>query len=707
MRTVNSLVCLFAVFSAVIFAGCGGDGGEITTPTGSLEIRTTTSGDPLGDYQFAVDGGTTAPIGANASITVADVEAGSHVIELSGVPQGCAVTGENPRTVSVTAGAGTIVEFAVSCVRPVGVIQVTSVTTGPAPASYDLLLDGISQGFIGANAVRALPDAPQGQHAIGLGGIPANCQLEGQNPREVTVAPAGTVEVSFTVACTPPPAETGSLTITTSTTGADPDGFRVVTDGGAPQPIALSGTLTLPNMPVGSHTVRLTGLAANCSVSGANPRTVSVAAGATANVAFVVECAPTVGAIQVVITTSGSDLDPDGYTYQVDAQPAQPIAVNASATVENLPIGAHTVLLSGQTPLCSIQGENPRSVTVRGGETAEVRFEVVCTRPRPQIAFGSNGPGLQAVFVVNPDGSGLHRLTPSGVTARDPVWSPDGARILFAGGGDLHMMNRDGSSRTRVVDAQGVGSYRWSPDGSMIAYTATRMVGDDLFEDLWVVRPDGSGAARIASNATDPSWAPDGRRVAYASSGDQQLHIINSDGTADVVLTSAPLVATQAAWSPDGSVIAFVNGSDKNIMLINPDGSALVNLTQDQADDDAPVWSPDGTTLAFTTSRADQPLESEVAVMNRDGSNRNVLTTHVGFDFSPDWSPDGSRLVFTRSESGDSEVYVMNTDGGAQLNVSNRRGTFETAPDWGGAAQQMVASGATRQNAPWLRRWER
>ncbi|HYF39393.1 MAG TPA: hypothetical protein VD930_06900 [Gemmatimonadales bacterium] len=709
MRTLRSLASIVAGLTTTTLPGCGGEGGEITTPTGSLEIRTTTSGEPLGDYQVVVDGGTPAAVGANAAISVTQVEAGSHVIQLSGLPEGCTVAGENPRTVNVAAGASTTVEFEVSCARPVGTIQVTTTTSGSAPASYDLLVDGASQGAIGANAVRSLPEIAQGEHAVGLGGIPANCQLSQQNPQTASVAAGGTVEIAFTIACTPPPAETGTLTITTTTTGSDPDGFRVITDGGTPQPIAVSGSLTVPGVSVGSHTVRLAGLAPNCTVDGPNPRNVSVSAGSTATVSFVVTCAPTVGTLEITVITTGSEPDSDGYTYRVDAQPAQPIPVNATATVADVPIGSHTVRLEGQAPQCQISGENPRSVTVRGGETTEVRFEVSCNRPAAQIAFSSNGSGLQAIFVVNPDGSGLQRLTPSGAFDRNPVWSPDGSRILFASGGDLHVMNRDGSSRSQLVNAQRVLAYRWSPDGSMIAYTDERVEGDDAFEDLWVVRSDGSSAARIASNASYPSWSPDGRQIAYASDapGDRQVHVINTDGTNDVVVTSAPIVATQTSWSPTGGVIAFVNVPDRNIMLINPDGSGLVNVTQDRGDDDSPVWSPDGATLAFSTGAADQPLESEIGVMNPDGSGRSILTTQAGFDFSPDWSPDGSRIVFTRSDSRDSEVYVMNRDGGSQVNVSNRRGTFETGPDWGGSPQPTMAGRSTLQGAPWLRRWLR
>src|SRR5918993_803090 len=205
MRTLHSLAATLAGLVATSLAGCGGDGGGITTPTGSLEIRTTTSGEALGDYQVGVNGGAAAPVGANGTTTVTDVEAGSHVIELSGLPEGGTVAGENPRTITVTAGASTTVEFVVNCIPPVGTLQVTTATTGPGPASYELLLDGTSQGTIEANAVRSLSGIPQGQHAIGLSGVPANCQLEGPNPQSTTVSPGASVEISFTLACTPPP----------------------------------------------------------------------------------------------------------------------------------------------------------------------------------------------------------------------------------------------------------------------------------------------------------------------------------------------------------------------------------------------------------------------------------------------------------------------------------------------------------------------
>jgi hypothetical protein len=116
--------------------------------------------------------------------------------------------------------------------------------------------------------------------------------VQGDNPRTASVVAGAGSGVSFTVTCTAPPSNAGTLRVITATTGSnvDPDGYIFAVDGGAPQPVGANATLALEGLPPGPHAVRLSGLATNCHLAGENPRTVTVTAGSTGTVAFTVTC---------------------------------------------------------------------------------------------------------------------------------------------------------------------------------------------------------------------------------------------------------------------------------------------------------------------------------------------------------------------------------------------------------------------------------
>src|SRR3954471_432722 len=205
----------------VVLAGCGGDNAGPSAPaSGSLEITTQTSGSvPATGYAYRVDGEPAQTIGSNARVSRADLDPGSHVVQLTGLPEGCAPAGDNPKAVSVAAGATTTIDFSVTCVAPVGTIDVGTATSGPAPASYDLVLDAGPLGPIDPSGTRAIDSIPSGLHTVGLSAVPANCQLAGDNPQTVTLQTGATAAVSFAITCVAPPPETGTLRITIATAG--------------------------------------------------------------------------------------------------------------------------------------------------------------------------------------------------------------------------------------------------------------------------------------------------------------------------------------------------------------------------------------------------------------------------------------------------------------------------------------------------------
>jgi len=156
----------------------------------------------------------------------------------------------------------------------------------------------------------------------------------------LTARAAGLTQPSAPFDIMPPPPTTGNLTVTTSTGGSDvdPDGYTVTVDGtDRPIPTNSSG-VTFTGLAAGPHTVALSGVASNCSVSGSNPRNADVPAGGVGRADFLIRCtalpppqnhAPIVnaGGDQTILLSLGSvtvnasftDQDHDGpWSYTID-----------------------------------------------------------------------------------------------------------------------------------------------------------------------------------------------------------------------------------------------------------------------------------------------------------------------------------------------------------------------------------------------------
>jgi hypothetical protein len=191
--------------------------------------------------------------------------------------------------------------------------------------------------------------------------------------------------------------------VTTTTGGSemDADGYTVTVDGGTAQAIAAAGSMRSNELTPGAHVVHLGGVALNCTVAGDNPRTVEVQAGATATVAFAIDCSATTGGLQVTSSTTGASADPDGYVVTVDGTDQGALAASGSLNLAGITPGSHLVGLSGVAANCQVDGGNPRAVSVTAGAAADVAFAVICSAP-PQsagtlrIITVTSGPDLDA-----------------------------------------------------------------------------------------------------------------------------------------------------------------------------------------------------------------------------------------------------------------------------------------------------------------------
>lgn len=187
-------------------------------------------------------------------------------------------------------------------------------------------------------------------------------------------------------------AQTGSLDVTTSTTGSNvPSGYTVTVDGNTSQPSGINATVTFAGLAAGSHTVVLSGVPANCTVSGSATQTVTVTGGQTATAAYSVSCVTPPGSLAVTTSTSGTSL-PSAYTLTVDGSQSRAVGINATTTFTSLAAGSHSVVLSGVPSNCTLSGSATQTVTVPSGATATASYSVNCITPNttPTVSAGSD-----------------------------------------------------------------------------------------------------------------------------------------------------------------------------------------------------------------------------------------------------------------------------------------------------------------------------
>ena len=297
-----------------------------------------------------------------------------------------------------------------------GTLTASTSTTGSGldPDGYTVTVDGGSPQAIGINASVRYANLSAGSHSVALSGVAANCTVTGGNTQTVSVPAGGTVTASFAVSCSA--TTTGNLTVSTSTSGSslDPDGYTVTVDGGSPQAVGINASVSYPNLSAGNHSVAISGVAANCTVSGGNTQTVTVPTGGTVTASFAVSCVTPPGNLTVSTSTTGANLDPNGYTVTVDGVSPQAIGINASVSYTNLSAGTHTVAISGVAANCTVSGGTSRTLSVPSGGTATTTFSVSCNAP-PVV---NAGPDQTAVTGL------LYSFSPSFTDANnDGPWS--------------------------------------------------------------------------------------------------------------------------------------------------------------------------------------------------------------------------------------------------------------------------------------------
>ena len=222
-----------------------------------------------------------------------------------------------------------------------------------------------------------------------------------------------------------------------------------------------------------------------------------------------------------------------------------------------------------------------------------------------------------------------------------------------------------------------------------------------------------------------PSWAPDGKNIAYVSfeTGRPAIYRQELATGKRQQLTNFKGLNSSPAWSPDGRSMAMVLSKDgsPDIYLMDLATKQLKQLTRHYAIDTEPTWMPDGQSLLFTSDRGGKPQiyrydlrsgkvdrvtfegsynararvsqdgRSVVMVHRQDRrfhialldlvTNRTHILTQTDLDESPSIAPNGSMVLYATKQAGHGILAAVAVDGAAKFKLPAREGEVRE-PAW-------------------------
>jgi Tol biopolymer transport system component len=247
-----------------------------------------------------------------------------------------------------------------------------------------------------------------------------------------------------------------------------------------------------------------------------------------------------------------------------------------------------------------------------------------------------------------------------------------------------------------------------------IAYVSRDATGGVDYE-IYTISPGGGGGNQFTYNSrddTDPSYSSNGQTIASSGPypgdppGRENINIYNvGSGGGSINLTDngdsancegSACDSHDPSYSPDGKKIAFASNRSGTLEIytINADGTGTFQVTHNNtANDRHPSYSPDGKKIAYAGKDGSQINDYEIYTINADGTGTFQVTHNDANDYHPSYSPDGQKIAYSGYDdvvypghpaaSKDFEIYTINADGvGRRVKLTNDD-TNDYEPSWG------------------------
>jgi TolB protein len=253
---------------------------------------------------------------------------------------------------------------------------------------------------------------------------------------------------------------------------------------------------------------------------------------------------------------------------------------------------------------------------------------------------------------------------------------------------EIYFMDYDGANARRVTNGKTSNiAPSWSPDGQSLTYSTWRATGEfGTFQDVivsWIFKGLREYPAHGSPDKQSylPAYSPDGTKIAFTLSvgGNQEIYVMNTDGSGMRRLTNHPDIDTSPTWSPSGTQIAWVSGrsGNPNVYVMNADGTGQRKLTNENWAD-RPTWSREPFNEIAYAARTGPGFDIKIYRFS-DGQSTKI-TDGIGSNESPAFSANGRHVAFVSTRNGKEQIYTIDRDG-THLRQITREGR-NTFPNW-------------------------